>query len=143
MSYDSFVVLVHYYNYILDGWDKNVYRKTRFASEYGYQSLPSFETLKSATNNSEDLKYNSDFMHHRQHLPGGVNLLTSLINKQMKLPSADKTEYFKTYVYYSQVYMGYYLLGVPKVLFHTFSTTPPPSTLLSQFIRINYLPTFD
>jgi len=37
---------VHHYDYYSDSWDWSVFqRRTRFASEYGYQSFPYVETL--------------------------------------------------------------------------------------------------
>lgn len=99
--------LVHVYNYYNHGWKKDIYPITRFASEYGYQSLPSLETLKSATNDSSDLKYTSDFLKHRQRSVGGHTNVKRLMQYEMLVPSADKTKYLQTYIYYSQVRRNY------------------------------------
>ncbi|MEQ2212111.1 hypothetical protein XENOCAPTIV_025411, partial [Xenoophorus captivus] len=40
---------VHFYSYVLDCWDWKTFPRTRFASEYGFQSWPSFSTLQSVT----------------------------------------------------------------------------------------------
>lgn len=50
----------------MDCWNVSGYPKPRFASEYGFQSYPSFETL-SAVSIKKDWEYNSPFMLHRQH----------------------------------------------------------------------------
>lgn len=99
-------VLVHYYNYILDGWDKSIYLRTRFASEYGFQSLPAYSTLLSSTNVTADLKLNSEFLNSRQHHKGGYLEMALLINKHLNLPNDTKENYLQTYSYYSQVIQG-------------------------------------
>ncbi|KAK8727944.1 hypothetical protein OTU49_009522 [Cherax quadricarinatus] len=40
---------VHFYDYLSDAWTGKSTPRTRFASEYGFQSWPSFKTLKEAT----------------------------------------------------------------------------------------------
>lgn len=62
---------VHFYDYIMDCWSVSGYPKPRFASEYGFQSYPSFETL-SEVSLPEDWTYNSRFMDHRQHHGNGL-----------------------------------------------------------------------
>lgn len=91
---------VHYYNYLIDGMNPNVNPIPRFASEYGYQSMPSLSTWFTATNNSHDLVHGSSFLRHRQHLPGGFAIMDGLIGHQLELP--DETDYH-TYIYFSQV----------------------------------------
>ncbi|XP_051901716.1 beta-mannosidase isoform X2 [Pristis pectinata] len=44
--YDDHYGDVHYYNYYKDCWDWTHFPKPRFASEYGFQSWPSFSTLE-------------------------------------------------------------------------------------------------
>ena len=61
---------VHFYDYYMDCWDVSGYPKPRFASEYGFQSYPSFETL-AAVSVPGDWTYNSAFMDHRQHHGNG------------------------------------------------------------------------
>jgi hypothetical protein len=43
----AFVPAVHHYDYRSDSWDWKIFKRTRYASEYGYQSFPYVETLKS------------------------------------------------------------------------------------------------
>jgi hypothetical protein len=62
---------VHYYNYDMDCWDLLSYPRPRFASEYGFQSFPSFQTLAPVSDGDlGDWNFNSSFMQHRQHHPG-------------------------------------------------------------------------
>ena len=54
----------------MDCWDVSGYPIPRFASEYGFQSYPSFETLAQVST-PKDWNYSSDFMDHRQHHGNG------------------------------------------------------------------------
>lgn len=94
---------MHYYNYGSDGWDSSTFPDTRFASEYGFQAMPSFESLK-AVSEASDWSLGSDFTQLRQHHPGGyVEMLTLM---KLRLPISDddgSEEYYKKYIYYSQV----------------------------------------
>ncbi|KAJ8947266.1 hypothetical protein NQ318_014162 [Aromia moschata] len=94
---------VHYYNYVFDSFDSNIYPVPRFASEYGYQSLPSFESLLSVTDNASDIDINSDFMNHRQHHPSGNGQMQMLIDYQFTLPATNSSNYSKAFIYYSQI----------------------------------------
>ncbi|KAG7277116.1 hypothetical protein CRUP_031329, partial [Coryphaenoides rupestris] len=44
--YDPHYGDTHYYSYTHDCWDWTAFPRTRFASEYGFQSWPSFSTLQ-------------------------------------------------------------------------------------------------
>lgn len=92
----------HYYNYLADNWDQNIYPQTRFASEYGFQSLPSIQTMRMATNNTSDYKVDSDYSKHRQHSPNGYNFIKMQMNRHLKLNESDP-KYFEKFVFYSQV----------------------------------------
>ncbi|KAJ0173564.1 hypothetical protein K1T71_010713 [Dendrolimus kikuchii] len=100
--YDSRYGDTHYYNYLADSWDPNIYPTTRFASEYGFQSLPSIITMKTASNETEDFKMDSEFFRHRQHSPNGYYYIRKQINKRLKLSKND-TNYFEKFVFYSQI----------------------------------------
>lgn len=89
----------HYYNYIADNWNFNIYPDTRFASEYGFQSMPSIETLRTATNDTID----SDFVAHRQHSPLGNVAMEKQIVRHLKLPDKDDPSYWNKFIFYSQV----------------------------------------
>ncbi|KAG6455463.1 beta-mannosidase [Manduca sexta] len=100
--YDAHYGDTHYYNYMADNWNLNIYPLTRFASEYGVQSLPSISTLKTATQDPKDLSFDSVFIRHRQHLPNGFTYMKQQIGKRLKLDEND-TKYFEKFVFYSQI----------------------------------------
>ena len=100
--YDPHYGDTHYYNYLADNWNMMTYPKTRFASEYGFQSLPSLKTMKTATKNEEDLSLNSKFSKHRQHSPNGYSFIQTQMESRMKLDSNDP-KYYEKFVFYSQV----------------------------------------
>ena len=96
---------VHYYNYGDEPLDWTIYPKTRFASEYGFQSYPSLQTLASVTNIS-DLVIpisKSLLMEHRQHLPGGRDYMQSMISNYLKLPASGGVDRFGDFIYLSQI----------------------------------------
>ncbi|XP_045777070.1 beta-mannosidase [Maniola jurtina] len=92
----------HYYNYLADSWDSNIYPQTRFASEYGFQSLPSIKTMRSATNRTEDYHVESNYSKHRQHSPAGYSFIEAQINRRLNLDKNDR-KYFEKFVFYSQI----------------------------------------
>ncbi|CAH2094683.1 unnamed protein product [Euphydryas editha] len=92
----------HYYNYLADNWDQNIYPQTRFASEYGFQSLPSIKTMRTSTNNTSDYKVDSDYSKHRQHSPNGYNNIEIQMRRHLKL-DIDDPKYFEKFVFYSQI----------------------------------------
>uniref|UniRef100_A0A1B6DET4 beta-mannosidase n=1 Tax=Clastoptera arizonana TaxID=38151 RepID=A0A1B6DET4_9HEMI len=90
---------VHYYNYLNNLWNPQIYPITRFASEYGVQSVPSLETLSSVALIS-DLYLDSDFMKARQHLASGYFLMTEGMKKNLPMTSSIDLDYF---IYLSQI----------------------------------------
>ncbi|XP_075983148.1 beta-mannosidase [Anticarsia gemmatalis] len=100
--YDPHFGDTHYYNYLADNWDKSIYPKARFSSEYGLQSLPSMITLRTATNVTEDFHVNSTFCKARQHAPNGYAFISLQIQPHMKLNETDPA-YFEKFVFYSQI----------------------------------------
>jgi beta-mannosidase len=70
---------VHFYDYSGNLWDWNTFPSPKFASEYGFQSYPSLETLSQVVKES-DLTYPiSKALDHHQHHGGG----TAAIEKQI------------------------------------------------------------
>ncbi|KAH9639264.1 hypothetical protein HF086_014128 [Spodoptera exigua] len=100
--YDPHYGDTHYYNYLADNWNMMTYPKTRFASEYGFQSLPSLATMRTATNNSEDFSVDSNYSIHRQHSPNGYSFIELQMNSRMKI-NEDDPKYFEKFVFYSQI----------------------------------------
>ncbi|XP_069671590.1 beta-mannosidase-like isoform X2 [Periplaneta americana] len=104
--YSSLYGDTHYYNYLANGWQPAIYPETRFASEYGFQSLPSFKTL-SAVSELSDWSMTSNFSDHRQHHPGGNYEMQIEMLQTLPVP-ADITspEEYQTFIYFSQIYQA-------------------------------------
>jgi beta-mannosidase len=93
---------VHFYNYLVNSLEPETYPIPRFASEFGYQSLPDVDAWMTATDNLTDLDPDSSFMEHRQHHPIGNAENTLLISYQLTLNNSID-DYYKTYIFYSQI----------------------------------------
>ncbi|XP_022090412.1 beta-mannosidase-like [Acanthaster planci] len=94
---------VHYYNYAADCWDVSVYPKPRFASEYGFQSWPSFDTLRPVSKEG-DWALNSSFSEHRQHHANGNKQMMMQIQRHFKdSTSANATQKFIDRIYLTQI----------------------------------------
>ncbi|XP_062348968.1 beta-mannosidase isoform X1 [Cinclus cinclus] len=101
--YDTHYGDTHFYDYSSDCWNWTVYPKTRFASEYGFQSWPSFSTIEKVSS-PEDWSYTSNFSLHRQHHEGGNIQMLQEIGRHFKLPqSPDPVKKFKDMIYLTQV----------------------------------------
>lgn len=96
---------VHFYNYIVDGWLANVYPIPRFASEYGYQSLPSLKSLMTITNSISNLHINGTLLQNRQHHQFGYIEMALLGGYRLKYPNnkTDPIKYLYAMVYYGQI----------------------------------------
>jgi beta-mannosidase len=70
---------VHYYTYDKPLWNWRQYPSGKFASEYGYISYPSVETLLTALNESDLTFPIGDALEHRQHHPGGTKSIENAI----------------------------------------------------------------
>lgn len=96
----------HYYNYLSDAWIGSETPITRFASEYGFQSWPSFITMESVTI-EEDWNRESALMYHRQHHPLGQEELALQIGLHMHMPPQDgSVKAYEDYLYLSQVHQA-------------------------------------
>ncbi|XP_038135409.1 beta-mannosidase [Cyprinodon tularosa] len=94
---------VHFYSYVHDCWDWKAFPRTRFASEYGFQSWPSFSTLQPVSV-QEDWSYSSDFTSHRQHHEDGNQQMLQQAALHFILPnSTDPLKRFTDSLYITQV----------------------------------------
>ncbi|XP_076002860.1 beta-mannosidase [Genypterus blacodes] len=101
--YDPHYGDTHFYSYVSDCWDWRTFPRTRFASEYGFQSWPSFSTLKPVSV-SEDWSFSSDFSSHRQHHDNGNNQMLLQAALHFHLPnSTDPLKRFTHTLYLTQV----------------------------------------
>ena len=94
-----FNISVHFYSYFYNLWKPDKLPRSRFASEYGIQSLPSIESFTSIAL-PNDLSIGSQFLRHRQHHAGGY--LQMLIQIAQNLPSIKSSD-LETFIYLSQV----------------------------------------
>uniref|UniRef100_A0A8C5PSX5 beta-mannosidase n=1 Tax=Leptobrachium leishanense TaxID=445787 RepID=A0A8C5PSX5_9ANUR len=101
--YDQHYGDIHYYNYASDCWDWRIYPRPRFASEYGFQSWPSFSTIY-AVSVPEDWSYKSNFSLHRQHHNFGNEQMMNQVEFHYKKPSnSDALQQFQDTLYLTQV----------------------------------------
>lgn len=77
----------------------------RFMSEFGFQSFPSYETIKYATQNDSITMDSIAFMSHQKH-PKGMELIETYMKRDFPIPSN-----FEDYVYMSQILQAY---GITK-----------------------------
>jgi beta-mannosidase len=102
-----FNFIVHYYNYLSDGWDANIYPRTRFASEFGFQSFPSMASIQAVAGPGDlDLGLSSEMMTQRQHHPLGNTELQMQVKHRLLPPgnySFDTEEMFAKLVPLTQV----------------------------------------
>lgn len=94
---------VHHYDYLADSFDWTNYPSTRFASEYGFQSYPSFSSL-ALVSTQNDWKYplTSNIL-HRQHRLTGESEIRLQIKLHFNEPQSGGIEKFKTFIYTSQL----------------------------------------
>ncbi|XP_030213264.1 beta-mannosidase [Gadus morhua] len=93
----------HYYSYSRDCWDWSAFPRTRFASEYGFQSWPSFSTLQKVSV-PEDWSWDGPFSSHRQHHAEGNRQMLEQAGLHYHLPNAtDPLRRYKHTLYITQV----------------------------------------
>ncbi|KAF6724384.1 Beta-mannosidase [Oryzias melastigma] len=101
--YDPHYGDVHFYSYLSDCWDWTTFPRTRFASEYGFQSWPSFSTLQPVSV-KEDWTFGSNFSSHRQHHENGNQQMLQQAALHFHLPnSTDPLRRFTDTLYITQV----------------------------------------
>uniref|UniRef100_A0A3Q1J3Y4 Beta-mannosidase n=1 Tax=Anabas testudineus TaxID=64144 RepID=A0A3Q1J3Y4_ANATE len=101
--YDTHYGDTHFYSYVLDCWDWTTFPRTRFASEYGFQSWPSFSTLQPVSV-KEDWSYGSNFTSHRQHHEDGNQQMMKQAALHFNLPnSTEPLKRFRDTLYITQV----------------------------------------
>ncbi|XP_026807411.1 beta-mannosidase isoform X2 [Rhopalosiphum maidis] len=91
---------VHYYNYEVNSWSSIFFPWTRFASEFGLQSLPAYQTLQKALDINDLITFPSPALIHRQHLPLGYGFMLYQIETNLPVPPKPTVS---DYVYLSQI----------------------------------------
>ncbi|KAL7630337.1 UNVERIFIED_CONTAM: hypothetical protein RMT77_019512 [Armadillidium vulgare] len=93
----------HFYDYSSNGWSWEHYPTTRFASEYGFQSFPSYQTLLPVFS-EEDMQIGSPMMEHRQHHPNGQAELDQQLSMHFDYNQSNAT--FNYYLYLTQIHQA-------------------------------------
>lgn len=93
---------VHYYNYAALCTDVSKFPRPRFASEYGFQAYPSFDSIAQVSFSS-DWTWGSALMEHRQHHQNGNTELVKQMQMHFSLPkSRNQTVAFDHMLYLTQ-----------------------------------------
>jgi beta-mannosidase len=78
---------VHFYDYVHDCWNTSYFPSPRFASEYGYQSYPSFNALLAVSDAAAgDHAMDSAWMKHRMHHPDGLAQMRGQLDMHWAYP---------------------------------------------------------
>jgi len=94
---------LHFYSYDADCTNVSKFPSPRFASEYGYQSLPSLETWRSVSEaDLGDWHPLSPLMQHRQHKADGNNFILTQIQYYFRYNITSTIQSFKDWIYLSQ-----------------------------------------
>lgn len=94
---------VHFYTYASDCLDPDIFPRPRFASEFGFQSYPSVNSLLEVALPS-DLFMFSPLMEHRQHHPLGNEQLVATLSLLFQFDTL--TTPFSSFVWLSQLMQG-------------------------------------
>ena len=106
-AYDNDYGDNHWYNYDADCSDVTVFPRSRFISEFGWQSLPSFFTWQQISEPA-DWSYRSDLSLFRQHHDGGYDQMEQGIRRYFSFPNAsDSVQLFNDTIYMTQVHQSY------------------------------------
>ncbi|KAK7904552.1 hypothetical protein WMY93_017159 [Mugilogobius chulae] len=101
--YDPHYGDTHFYSYTHDCLDWTSFPRTRFASEYGFQSWPSLSTLRQVST-EDDRRYDSAFSSHRQHHGDGNQQMLQQAALHFLLPnSTDAHKRYTDTIYITQV----------------------------------------
>jgi beta-mannosidase len=110
----------HLYDYVSDCWNFSTHPKSRFVSEFGFQSIPDPVTIESAVSSASMLQgpfVTNAFLTHRQHRATGNREIVSAVQAHFDVSddaSVDDIWYF------SQIHQGVCL----RKMFETFQRQP-------------------
>jgi beta-mannosidase len=94
----------HFYDYSIDGWDPARYPLSRFTSEFGFQSFPSYSLLESVYTSQADLTFPSQMNEHRQHHGDGNQQLVDQIQMHFNLFNfTNQSMFFDSVIYQTQI----------------------------------------
>ena len=99
---------LHFYDYYINSWEPGSWPIPRLASEYGFQSFPSYSTLQKVYS-VDDLDFYSDLNEHRQHRDsqeGNKEIEWQIMFHTKTAKLKNKAENFKLFIYLSQIYQA-------------------------------------
>ena len=97
----------HAYLYDKDCWNTSIYVRSRFQSEFGLQSFPSYTTMTEYIP-SDQRYYNSTLMQNRNKHPNGMQQMIDGIKFHYNLPTDyNSNNSFEYMLYLTQVYQAY------------------------------------
>ena len=99
---------LHFYDYYINSWEPQSWPIPRLASEYGFQSFPSYSTLQKVYT-IYDLDFYSDLNEHRQHRDsqeGNKEIEWQIMFHTKTAKLENKNENFKLFIYLSQIYQA-------------------------------------
>ena len=101
------------YNYDADCSEATVFPRSRFISEFGFQSFPSFISWR-AISEPSDWEYRSDLSLYRQHHAGGQDQMEAQIRRHFPFPnSTQRQTLFDDTIYMTQVQQAFcYSMGI-------------------------------
>ncbi|KAH8283203.1 hypothetical protein KR054_008690 [Drosophila jambulina] len=91
---------VHFYDYMKDAWNPEIYPRPRFVSEYGFQSFPGAYAWQRSKNDDDDIL---PLINHRQHHPLGNIPVITLVERHLPLPLPEDENYANALIYFSQI----------------------------------------
>lgn len=95
---------VHFYNIFRNVFDVSIYPRPRFASEYGFQSLPIMSSWLQSLAPDEILPdVLSDLIDHRQHYPLGMTVITLPARLEFPVFLPSNRNYTTSLIYFSQL----------------------------------------
>ncbi|XP_067931655.1 beta-mannosidase-like [Watersipora subatra] len=114
--YDTRYGDVHYYNYTPGRYYVDTHPRSRFLSEYGYQSWPSTKSLVPLTLPADLFEF-SNFAFYRNHHGSGQEQMNAQIRYYFNKPNAsliDPVTNFTHYVYLTQINQAMYIRMVSE-----------------------------
>ncbi|EDW81442.1 uncharacterized protein Dwil_GK12069 [Drosophila willistoni] len=91
---------VHFYDTSQDAWNPAIYPRSRFVSEYGFQSLPGQNSWDRSKKDDEDLL---TLINHREHHIEGILPILTVVEKHFPLPLPEDDNYVEALIYFSQI----------------------------------------
>lgn len=95
----------HFFDTELNLWEQENFNLSRFVTEFGVQSYPSINTLKTSYTRVGDLSFSSELNNYKDHSGNLNSTILAQIKNNLAIPEKNKNDYefFKSIIYLSQV----------------------------------------